>query len=768
MNKRIQLRRSKDILQDRELALSKIGEVSGQTMDGEPIAVQYLNDSKVETIIAIKAKKSEEDRGAMVLFDSAQVEIWDELDEKVSSGDLKTVNGHVLFGSGDIDAKDVVYMKKSAENAYHEAIWGANRWIYSVNPIDGVSGKLYLDVATKQLYMYTSGFTALYDFSNYYNKTEINDMLDDKLDVSAYTPSDLSNYYNKTEVDDLLDDKLDASAYTPVDLSDYYNKTEVDDLLDEKVDMSAFTENEEVVAGALNDLNERKLDASAYTPVDLSGYYNKTEVDDKLDDKLDASAYTPVDLSNYYNKTEVDSVLSGKQDTLVSGTSIKTVNGESLIGSGNVETDNAVFGRLDRDGFHEAYMFHNTIQYEQVPVDEPSWDKMYVDIGTNKLYKWDLTNYVELSSGSSSADLSNYYNKQEIDEALSGKQDVLVIDTELDSGSTNPVVNSAITTSLNELEEIVGASLWDLNAKTVDNKNAISALTEALGDYQEKIDWDGNGDFTKVVGDEGIDIEAGSDEGVVKLVGGLRYVVPNAIYNLSKPGKYITISNVSTQGDLNFDGIADINDALMLIDLIMTGYEVLSSSAYSGYSDMNYYTNDETFHGKEAFRYWYSKLEDEELAKRIANFIGYYNENVVNYCNENYGYELTEISYNQEVSVVQMTGYMGFLDYGSISSSISIIEKKKNGSLVEIANYYCKDFSFASDENNNVSFTRTETPTGFRIKANVDVFDCGEFEGEPDENQVNSNDETEAETDTNPQDPNSGDAPDEPIEESLP
>lgn len=48
----------------------------------------------------------------------------------------------------------------------------------------------------------------------------------------------------------------------------------------------------------------------------------------------------PVDMSDYYTKDEVDDEItaatSGKQDTLVSGTNIKTVNNESLLGSGNI------------------------------------------------------------------------------------------------------------------------------------------------------------------------------------------------------------------------------------------------------------------------------------------------------------------------------------------------------------------------------------------------------------------------------------------------
>lgn len=42
------------------------------------------------------------------------------------------------------------------------------------------------------------------------------------------------------------------------------------------------------------------------------------------------------DLSNYYTKGETDTLLVGKQPTLVSGTNIKTINNESLLGEGNI------------------------------------------------------------------------------------------------------------------------------------------------------------------------------------------------------------------------------------------------------------------------------------------------------------------------------------------------------------------------------------------------------------------------------------------------
>lgn len=243
---------------------------------------------------------------------------------------------------------------------------------------------------------------------DYYTKDETDDLLDTKLDASAYTPTDLSDYYTKGETDDLLDGKQDVSAMTQ-----YYTKGEANEAISAaisgKADTSAVTAVSDALTAHTSDSGihvsqqekeawNAKLDATAYTPTDLSdyakkedipsldgyatqqwvenknyltehqhlktingeslvgdgnivisggggdmsNYYTKQETNGLLDNKLDASAYTPTDLSNYYNKGEVDTALGTKQDTLVSGTNIKTVNNQSLLGSGNIEIQGGV------------------------------------------------------------------------------------------------------------------------------------------------------------------------------------------------------------------------------------------------------------------------------------------------------------------------------------------------------------------------------------------------------------------------------------------
>ena len=106
--------------------------------------------------------------------------------------------------------------------------------------------------------------------------------------ITDATAGDLSNYYTKSETDGLLDTKLDVTAYTPTDLSNYYTKSET--------------------SGA-------------------------TEISTALASKADTATT--------YTKTETDNAItaatSTKQDTLVSGTNIKTINNQSILGEGNIE-----------------------------------------------------------------------------------------------------------------------------------------------------------------------------------------------------------------------------------------------------------------------------------------------------------------------------------------------------------------------------------------------------------------------------------------------
>ena len=206
--------------------------------------------------------------------------------------------------------------------------------------------------------------------------------------ITDATAGDLSNYYTKTETDGLLDTKLDITAYTPTDLSNYYTKTET--------------------SGA-------------------------TEISTALESKADTATT--------YTKTETDNAItaatSTKQDTLVSGTNIKTINGETLLGEGNITIEGGGSSYTAGDGID--------ITNDVISVSGVSHNSL-VD-GTEMLLKGDVTsigqNYTNI--------VFNYYygtsnNKTEI------KLKPLKINGEsalkTASSSISVIETSAITTSV--------------------------------------------------------------------------------------------------------------------------------------------------------------------------------------------------------------------------------------------------------------------------------------------------------------------------------
>ena len=146
-----------------------------------------------------------------------------------------------------------------------------------------------------------------------------------KLSGQTYNIQDL-NATKTVELTQAEYDALPATAKTSnslfiitdaqgADLSNYYTKTEADDLLD------------------------TKLDVTAYTPTDLSNYYTKSETSGATE--ISTALASKADTATTYTKTETDNAItaatSTKQDTLVSGTNIKTINNQSILGEGNIE-----------------------------------------------------------------------------------------------------------------------------------------------------------------------------------------------------------------------------------------------------------------------------------------------------------------------------------------------------------------------------------------------------------------------------------------------
>lgn len=158
-----------------------------------------------------------------------------------------------------------------------------------------------------------------------------------KLSGTTYNIQDL-NATKTVELTQAEYDALPATAKTSnslfvitdaqgADLTNYYTKTETDGLLD------------------------TKLDVTAYTPTDLSNYYTKSETSGATE--ISTALASKADTATTYTKTETDNAItaatSTKQDTLVSGTNIKTINNQSILGEGNIEIQGGGGGSITID-----------------------------------------------------------------------------------------------------------------------------------------------------------------------------------------------------------------------------------------------------------------------------------------------------------------------------------------------------------------------------------------------------------------------------------
>ena len=77
-----------------------------------------------------------------------------------------------------------------------------------------------------------------------------------------------------------------------------------------------------------------KAFAAPANSIDLSGYYKKTET---------------------YSKVETNSLVTTKQNVLVSGTNIKTINGQSVLGSGDIVISSGGAGQISTDNYKGPY-----------------------------------------------------------------------------------------------------------------------------------------------------------------------------------------------------------------------------------------------------------------------------------------------------------------------------------------------------------------------------------------------------------------------------
>lgn len=179
------------------------------------------------------------------------------------------------------------------------------------------------------------------------NKGYTKDEVDEKLAAKqgVFTPqAPLAFNEDKSQL------SVDLSGYQPV--GDYALKSDIPTKVSELTNDSNFVTEAEVSGDLAGKADKTYVDEQLATKQPVGDYATKTELAGKADSSVVESLSTQVatntsDISIIKTKQEedgdkidsLDKEMATKQDLLVSGTNIKTINSQSLLGEGNIEIE---------------------------------------------------------------------------------------------------------------------------------------------------------------------------------------------------------------------------------------------------------------------------------------------------------------------------------------------------------------------------------------------------------------------------------------------
>lgn len=159
-----------------------------------------------------------------------------------------------------------------------------------------------------------------YDYSEIDNTPDLSNFITNTVDnlVNYYKKSET---YNRTEVNNLIS-TIQGFTYLLVDSlptasADTMGKIYLVPSADQQ---QQNVKDEYITIESSDSYNWEQIGSTA---VDLSGYVTTTALNTIL--------------AGYVTTTNLTTLLNGKQDTLISGTNIKTVNGQSIVGSGDAD-----------------------------------------------------------------------------------------------------------------------------------------------------------------------------------------------------------------------------------------------------------------------------------------------------------------------------------------------------------------------------------------------------------------------------------------------
>jgi len=163
---------------------------------------------------------------------------------------------------------------------------------------------------------------------------------------------------------------------------------------------------------------------------DMSNYYTKTEVDAALDEKQDVIA----DLADIRSGAALGATalqehqdISGKQDVLVSGTNIKTINNQSLLGEGNITIEGGGGTSVQADWEQDDSSAADYIKHKPDLSEYVTAARVY-EMGfvtgeeiADFVTESDVANYLSNEGYVTNSDISNFVTETDVAEYLSSE-----------------------------------------------------------------------------------------------------------------------------------------------------------------------------------------------------------------------------------------------------------------------------------------------------------------------------------------------------------
>ena len=354
---------------------------------------------------------------------------------------------------------------------------------YQLTTID--PGTIYLVKDVKSIYFGGIKYSSVgIDLQDYYTKDEVynKEQVDALPHVNAYSKSETDALLNKkADIDDIPTALPNPNALvvkyngeiaftydgSRAETGNFIVNADTVPGIDEKVKSISYTKEEvdSMITPHTNAYTKEESDAkyatkaTTYTKEET---YSKQEVDVLVSNPIDAYTKTESD-QKYATKSELET----KQNALVSGTNIKTFNGQSILGTGNIEFEQGktitVVTELPQTGDPDRiYLVPNESSRTNDIYDEYIW--------LVEQSKWEF-----LGNKHVDVDLTDYYTKEEVDDLIVPQVDAY---TKQESDSKY----ATIETVNNKVDKISGKGL-STNDYTTEEKAKLEGIEENANNY---------------------------------------------------------------------------------------------------------------------------------------------------------------------------------------------------------------------------------------------------------------------------------------------